>query len=263
MEHETSNHGLRVIVAGLSILLLPVFSRAELAPDSYCQLTVQIQSKELDYLGKVDILTQKDCEDKDCFKWFCSDTGYYLSQRVAMQKELADAKAAAFTAAGTTAKDYAAFQDTIAGYLEANPEVKASLDTLASQINQLKDKLRMPCYCLLTIAHAKQNLANTSEHIDLVRQYSNDPQALKEQEQAKRKEWDAKIEALFAAFDTTGQEYLLFMAKNGPALKPYLDKHPAIKKAIDDLSGQVVALLRQCEELRDSIVKAPGAGLPK
>jgi len=248
-------------------LLLSTPLSAELSVESYCQAAAQVGQQELVYLGKLDVLTGKYTESYSDFQRYCSNPKVYLDQRAAFQKEFNDAKAAIFTVFGTTPAEYSAFgivnKDAIAAYLAANPDVKATLEGLSGEINKFKAKVKVPTYCLLTIAHAMQKFAQINEQIEVARQYSDTRESFLEQEQLKRKEWDAKINTLFKLFDTSIEEYLTFMGKNAQATKQYLDRHEVIKKKIDELSGQVLTVLRQYEELRKNIVTKATPGPPR
>jgi hypothetical protein len=258
MGYRRSPMSVGIIAACLSLLVVSSKSGAAMAPDSYCQLAGQVGQKEAGYLQKVEGLNAKYCENARNFKAFLGKPKVYLDARAAALKEFNDAKAAVLAGAGVTAAEYAAFEtankEAIGAYLKSNPDVAA---------DRLKAKVRVPSYCLLVIVHAGYKLQQFNEQMALAKGYSGTAEAFLTQEQAKQKEWDAKIDALFKLFDTSSQEYLTFPSKHGQAMKQYLEAHPAIKKAIDDLSAQVLKLLQQYEQAKGTITGTPKPEPPK
>ena len=98
----------------------------------------------------------------------------------------------------------------------------------------------------------QQDVSNFEELIALVNQYKDDREALNQQEEIKRVEFDQAKEALFLSFGITDTEYAMSMGKNGRAVNAHLDVNPDIKQQIDDLSAQVGLLLEEYELLKGS-----------
>ena len=86
----------------------------------------------------------------------------------------------------------------------------------------------------------------------LVNQYKDDREALNQQEEIKKAEFDQTKEALFSSFGITDNEYAMYMGENGRAVNAYLETNPDIKQQIDDLSAQVGSLLEEYESLKGS-----------
>ena len=246
------------LVCGV-VLAIPGLCCAELSLESCCQIAARIGSRQVEYLGKVDVLTEYHCEDTSHFAQYASDPKGYLEQREAFRKELADAKAAVFSAYRTTEAEVKAFADAneaaIAEHLAGDPDAKAAIDAVSSVTHTLQQKLEVSCYCLLTIASARQKIEQVKDQIASLQASPQTLEVLLEREPLRRMEWDAKIKALFRTFDTSSQEYLFFANKHGRAVQKYLEGHPAIKTAIDDLSGQVRALLEEYDELREAVTR--------
>lgn len=84
---------------------------------------------------------------------------------------------------------------------------------------------------------------------------------MNQQLEIKRAEFDQAKEALYSSFDTTADEYVNYMSKNGAKVKAYLDANPDIKEQIDDLSAQLNALMEEEESLMGA-GSAPKPPLP-
>lgn len=98
-------------------------------------------------------------------------------------------------------------------------------------------------YCQLAVQSLQQDVSNFEELILLVNQNKDDREALNQQEEIKRVEFDQAKEALFSSFGITDTEYAMYMGTNGRAVDAYLEENPDIKQQIDDLSAQVGSLL--------------------
>jgi hypothetical protein len=97
-------------------------------------------------------------------------------------------------------------------------------------------------YCQLAVQSLQQDVSNFQELIALVNQYKDDREALNQQEEIKRAEFDQAKQALFSSFGITDTEYAMYMGENGRAVNAYLEANPDIKQQIDDLSAQVGSL---------------------
>jgi len=107
-------------------------------------------------------------------------------------------------------------------------------------------------YCQLAVQSLQQDVSNFEELIALVNQYKNDREALNQQEEIKRVEFDQAKEALFSSFGITDTEYAMYMGENWRVVNAYLEANPDIKQQIDDLSAQVGSLLEEYEALKGS-----------
>ena len=112
-------------------------------------------------------------------------------------------------------------------------------------------------YCQLAVQSLQQDVSNFEELIALVNQYKDDREALNQQEEIKKAEFQQAKEALFSSFGITDTEYAMYMGENGRAVNAYLDANPNKKQQIDDLSAQVGSLLEEYESLKGSGVPAP------
>ncbi len=122
-------------------------------------------------------------------------------------------------------------------------------------------EISVDSYCQLSIQSMQQEMSNFQELIALANQYQDDPQALAQQEEIKRAEFNEANNDLFFSYGTTAEEYVTYMGKNGRAVKEYLDSNPDIKQKIDDLSAQIRALLEEYEALKGS-TGTPAKPLP-
>ncbi len=113
-------------------------------------------------------------------------------------------------------------------------------------------EISVDSYCQLTIQSMQQEISNLQELIALVNQYKDAREALNQQEEIKRAEFDQAKEALFSSFGITDTEYAMYMGENGRAVNAYLEANPDIKQQIDDLSAQVGSLLEEYESLKGS-----------
>ena len=107
-------------------------------------------------------------------------------------------------------------------------------------------------YCQLAVQSLQQDVSNFEELIALVNQYKDDREALNEQEEIKKAEFDQAKQALFSSFGITDTEYAMYMGENGRAVNGYLEENPDIKQQIDELSAQVGSLLEEYESLKGS-----------
>ena len=123
-------------------------------------------------------------------------------------------------------------------------------------------EISVDSYCQLTIAEMQQQISNYQELISLANQYKDDPTTLAQQEAIKRAQFDQQKETRYSSFGTTAQEYVLYMGKNGNAVKAYLDANPSIKQQIDDLSDQIKALMEEHEAVKESINQPGEPPLP-
>ena len=117
-------------------------------------------------------------------------------------------------------------------------------------------------YCQLTIAEMQQQISNYQELIAIAKQYKNDLTTHAQQEAVKRAQFDQEKEARYSSFGTTAQEYVLYMGKNGNAVKAYLDANPSIKQQIDDLSAQIRGLMEEHQAVKESIKQPEMPPLP-
>ena len=125
---------------------------------------------------------------------------------------------------------------------------------LALTVNPRISSAEIPAdsYCQLAVQSLQQDVSNFQELIALVNQYKDDREALNQQEEIKRAEFDQAKQALFSSFGITDTEYAMYMGENGRAVNAYLDANPDIKQQIDDLSAQVGSLLKEYESLKGS-----------
>lgn len=114
-------------------------------------------------------------------------------------------------------------------------------------------ELSVDSYCELCIESMEQEVSNYKELIELVRQYSHDPEALARQERLKRTEFDSAKEDLYTSFGTSTQEYILYMGKNRDAVNDYLEKHPDTKLKIDSLMFQINFVLVVYESVKEDL----------
>ena len=249
------------VASFLMTLVIPSLSQADLTIESYCQVAVALAQQKVDYLTKLDPLTQTYTEVYAKFQQYVSNAQTYLDQRKLLQTPFNQAKAAIFAASDTTEAEHLAFQSeneaAIKAYLGTVPDLKAALDSLSGQIGQLKEELLIPDYCLLSIANAQYQIAETAERYQAAQALADNVKALLDMEKAKREQFDLKITALYALFDTTAKDYVTFKNRHNIVLGKYLNAHPVVKAAIDELSAQVRAGLKAYDELRDTII-VPG-----
>lgn len=118
-------------------------------------------------------------------------------------------------------------------------------------------EISVDSYCQLAVQSLQQDVSNFQELIALVNQYKNDREALNQQEEIKKAEFDQAKEALFSSFGITDTEYAMYMGENGRAVDTYLEVNPTIKQQINDLSAQVGLLLEEYESLKGSGETAP------
>lgn len=117
-------------------------------------------------------------------------------------------------------------------------------------------------YSHLTIQTIQQQIPQTQELISIVNQYKDNPEVLNQQLELKRTEFDQEREALYASFGTTAQEFVLYMNKNGKAVKAYLEANSDIKQQIDELSDQLNVILEEEDALRISLENSDELPLP-
>ncbi|GEM_PF-3682047 len=98
-------------------------------------------------------------------------------------------------------------------------------------------------YCQLAIKKLRQEIFNLQELIK-IEEYGGD-------EDSKRAEFDQFADALFSLFNTTAKEYVMYMGKNGQAVKAYLKANPDIRQEIDELAARRNALLDEYEFLKN------------
>lgn len=118
-------------------------------------------------------------------------------------------------------------------------------------------EISVDSYCQLSIQSLQQEVKNFQELIGIANQYKNDPERFYQLEKVKQIEFKNTKDALFASFGTTSQEYIVYMGENQQKVDTYLIDNPDIKQQIDDLAGQVRALLQEYETLKGSIKKKP------
>ena len=125
---------------------------------------------------------------------------------------------------------------------------------LALTVNPRISSAEIPAdsYCQLAVQSLQQDVSNFQELIALVNQYKNAREALNQQEEIKRAEFDQAKQALFSSFGITDTEYAMYMGENGRAVNAYLEANPSVKQQIDDLSAQVGSLLEEYEALKGS-----------
>jgi len=117
-------------------------------------------------------------------------------------------------------------------------------------------EISVDSYCQLAVRSLQQDVSNFQELIALVNQYKDDREALNQQEEIKKAEFQQAKEALFSSFGITDTEYAMYMGENGRAVNAYLETNPDIKQQIDDLSAQVGSL-EEYESLKGSGEPAP------
>ncbi len=76
-------------------------------------------------------------------------------------------------------------------------------------------EISVDSYCQLAVQSLQQDVSNFEELIALVNQYKDDREALNQQEEIKRVEFDQAKEALFSSFGITDTEYAMYMGENG------------------------------------------------
>ncbi|MBW1744922.1 MAG: hypothetical protein JRJ25_00825 [Deltaproteobacteria bacterium] len=113
-------------------------------------------------------------------------------------------------------------------------------------------EISVDSYCQLAVQSLQQDVSSFEELIALVNQYKDDREALNQQEEIKKAEFQQAKEALFSSFGITDTEYAMYMGKNGRAVDAYLEENLDIKQQIDDLSAQVGSLLEEYESLKGS-----------
>jgi len=113
-------------------------------------------------------------------------------------------------------------------------------------------EISVDSYCQLAVQSLQRDVSNFEELIALVNQYKDDREALNEQEEIKKAEFDQAKEDLFSTFGITDTEYAMYMGENGRVVNAYLEANPTIKQQIDDLSAQVGSLLEEYESLKGS-----------
>jgi hypothetical protein len=113
-------------------------------------------------------------------------------------------------------------------------------------------EISVDSYCQLAVQSLQQDVSNFQELIALVNQYKDDREALNQQEEIKRAEFDQAKQALFSSFGITDTEYAMYMGENGRVVNAYLEANPDTKQQIDDLSAQVGSLLEEYEALKGS-----------
>jgi len=255
-----------IVFALFFTMTLATGSHAQLSAESYCEVVVEIGREGVEYLGQVDALTQKYCDDPNFFAAYCVEPNLFLLEKAALEAESDEMVSAVLSSHGTTATECVAFlnenREAIEQYRDSDPNVKEAFDSLSSQINKLSEKLKVPSYCLLAIANVRQQSADLAELIALAKGHSGDPNSFLQQEQAKRKELDAGKTALLESFDMSSHEYLTFMSKNKQAVEAFFKAHVHIKDAVDAFSAELHSLLEEYETLRSSIVKQSEAELP-
>ncbi|MBU1487377.1 hypothetical protein KKH56_04935 [bacterium] len=100
-------------------------------------------------------------------------------------------------------------------------------------------ELSVDPYCQLVIESMGQVVSNFQELIPIASQYKGDPEALAGKEEIKRAEFEQVWEDLYASYQTTPEEYIMYMGKHSREVKAYLKAHPEIQQQIDDLALQV------------------------
>lgn len=111
-------------------------------------------------------------------------------------------------------------------------------------------------YCQLVIQVMQKEISNIQALTVLTNQYKDDPEALAQQEEIKRAEFDQEKAALFSSFETTAEEYVTYMGKNGQAVNAYLEENQNLKQQIDSLSDQIKSLMADYETLKESIINS-------
>lgn len=106
-------------------------------------------------------------------------------------------------------------------------------------------EISVESYCQITILTMKERIPQTQALIAIVNQYKDQPETLKQQLDAKRAEFDQKIESLYHSYGTTAEEFVTYMNRNGKMVNAYLKSNPDIKQQIDELSEQLDMLLEQ------------------
>jgi hypothetical protein len=111
-------------------------------------------------------------------------------------------------------------------------------------------------YCQLVIQVMQKEISNIQELTALANQYKDDPEVLAQQEEIKRAAFDQAKSTLFSSFETTAEEYVTYMGKNGQAVNAYLEENQDIKQQIDSLSDQIKSLMADYETLKESIINS-------
>ena len=130
------------------ILVTP--SYAELPVESYFEVVVEIGREGVEYLGQVDALTQKYCEDPNFFAAYCAEPNLFLAEKAVLEEESSKMIAAVLAAHETTALQCLAFlaenQEAIKEYQDSDPNVKEARESISREIDKLSNKLKVPSY---------------------------------------------------------------------------------------------------------------------
>jgi len=105
-------------------------------------------------------------------------------------------------------------------------------------------------YCQLTIDSMRQQITYMRGLITLANQHQSESPAYLQQEQQKRVEHDASLQELYALYQTTGEEYILYMGAHKKKVEAYLQAYPEVKTTIDTLAQEIRTLIEEYDALK-------------
>lgn len=114
-------------------------------------------------------------------------------------------------------------------------------------------EISIDTFCQLTISEMQQQVLDYQKLIDLANQFKNDPEKLQQQESILRVQFDQEKEARYSLYDTTAQEYVLYMGENTDTVNAYLESNSEIKQQMDDLKAQLNTLAEQHAALKETV----------
>lgn len=124
-----------IFVIFFFVLILAIPSHAELSVESYCQLVIKSAQMEIGNFNELIALAQQYSSD---------NSEAFLEQEAIKQEEFDKGKESLFNSFDTTAEEYVTFmggnKETVEEYLNANPDIKQSIDDLTNQVNALLDQ---------------------------------------------------------------------------------------------------------------------------
>ena len=105
-------------------------------------------------------------------------------------------------------------------------------------------------YCQLSIQSMQLEIGHLNDLISIINQYQDDPETQAQQISIKKTEYNQTLTSLYTSFETTGNEYVMYLGKHDRDVASYLDSNPDIKQQIDNLTSQIKTLLAQYESLK-------------
>jgi hypothetical protein len=105
-------------------------------------------------------------------------------------------------------------------------------------------------YCQLTIDAMQQQITYMRELTALANQHQSEPQTLVQKEQQKRAEHDTSLQNLYASYQTTGDDYILYMGEHKRSVDAYLQAHPDVKTTMDNLAKEIQTLVEQYDGMK-------------